>query len=142
MSLCDGEPMPVRFVRDGANVSPSLAWRGLPSGTEEIAITCIDPDAPREKPFVHWVIYGIPADRSILPEGNEAIGIEGRNDWGQLGYDGPQPPRGHGVHHYHFAVHALDAKLRLREGAGLEELQRAMAGHVLAQAELVATFER
>ena len=109
-----------------------------------------DPDAPRAEPWVHWVLYKIPADVRTLPEGippaptlDVPLGaMQGKNSWGTDGYRGPAPPPGHGTHHYHFRLYALDAPLRAAQGLDKPGLLAAMEGHILAQAELVGTYER
>lgn len=146
----DGQPMPEKYSQDGANVSPPLAWSGVPDGAAELAMICDDPDAPRPEPWVHWVIYGIPADAGGLSEGvakgpqaSEAGGAaQGINTGGDQGYDGPRPPKGHGMHHYHFKLMALDARLGLQPGLTKEQLLEAVEGHVMATAELIGTYER
>lgn len=135
-------PIPARHARDRDDRSPPLAWDDLPAGTREIAVTCTDPDAPSEGPFVHWILYGIPPQVDELPEGAANVGIAGRNGWDEIGYGGPQPPSGDDAHHYHFRIYALDTRLDLPEGADLARLNAAMAGHVLDEGELVGTFER
>jgi Raf kinase inhibitor-like YbhB/YbcL family protein len=137
-----GATIPKKHTGEGQDVSPPLTWSGLPQGTKEIAIICDDPDAPTQKPFVHWVLYKIPADRTGLPEGATEGVLEGKNDFGGWGYGGCMPPRGHGVHHYHFKVYALDAELDAPEGLGKEELLSAMEGHVLDEGELIGIYER
>jgi len=136
---------------EGDDVSPPLAWSGEPAGTRHFALIADDPDAPRREPWVHWVLYGIPAGVHELPQGAskgagrvaEPAGVlEGKNDFGDLGWGGPLPPRGHGTHHYHFKLYALDAELELGPGATKADLLTAMAGHVLAEAEVVGTYER
>ncbi|HLU47937.1 MAG TPA: YbhB/YbcL family Raf kinase inhibitor-like protein, partial [Planctomycetota bacterium] len=127
---------------EGDDVSPPLRWEDLPEGTQEIAILCEDPDAPRTKPWVHWIAWGISPRTDRLMEGATDGGSEGRNDFGNIGYGGPMPPKGHGTHHYHFKVYALDAPLPLDMGATKDELVRTMSGHVLEEAVLVGTYER
>jgi hypothetical protein len=127
---------------EGENVSPPLAWTGAPAATRELALLCDDPDAPRAEPWVHWVLYGIPADRTSLAEGETGVGVAGKNDWKKTEWGGPLPPAGSGVHHYHFRLYALDAPLQLAPGATKPELLAALEGHVLATAELVGTYER
>jgi Raf kinase inhibitor-like YbhB/YbcL family protein len=119
-----------------------LTWAEVPEGTREIALICDDPDAPTPRPFVHWVVYKIPADRSGLPEGSTQGALEGENDFGGTGYGGPMPPRGHGVHHYRFKVYALDAELEAAAGLTKDRLLEAMEGQILAEGELVGTYER
>ena len=146
-----GEVIPERHTADGADVSPALEWTGVPAGTVELALIVDDPDAPRSEPWVHWVVYGIPVGSLGLPEGVsgdpealEGVGAlkEGVNDFGDVGYGGPAPPRGHGVHHYHFRLYALDAALTAPSGLSKRELLAAMSGHILAGGELVGTYER
>lgn len=148
-----GERIPQRhaFPDEGKNVSPPLAWSSVPPGTQELALLCDDPDAPAPQPWVHWVIYKIPAAAAGLPEGLSAGAKElkhpagarqGVNSWERLGWGGPLPPVGHGTHHYHFKLYALDAPLALEAGATKDELVRAMTGHVLAEGELIGTYRR
>lgn len=137
-----GGAIPERHTGEGENVSPALRWSGIPEGTREIALICDDPDAPMPRPFVHWVVYKIPGDREGLPEGDARGALEGTNDFGRTGYGGPMPPRGHGVHHYHFKVYALDTELEAAAGWTKDRLLEAMEGHVLAEGELVGTHER
>src|SRR5687767_2275713 len=111
-AFADGKKIPVKYTRDGDNLSPPLAWTGAASGTKSFALIVEDPDAPRGT-FYHWAVFNIPADRDGLPEGfgNKPVGAgikAGVNDFGNVGYDGPEPPHGHGVHHYHFRLAALD----------------------------------
>ena len=145
-----GGPIPSRFTCDGPNISPPLAWTGAPPGTRSFALIEDDPDAPDpaapKRVWVHWVLYNVPASVGELAEGASGAGIplgarEGRNDGGALGYGGPCPPIGR--HRYFHKLYALDTELPdLGERAGKPELERAMAGHVLAKAELVGTYER
>jgi Raf kinase inhibitor-like YbhB/YbcL family protein len=137
-----GGAIPKKHTGEGQDVSPALRWTGLAEGTRETALICDDPDAPTPRPFVHWVAYKIPADREELPEGETQGALEGTNDFGRTGYGGPMPPRGHGVHHYHFKVYALDAELEAGAGLTKDQLLEAMEGHVLAEGELVGTYER
>ena len=137
-----GATIPKRHTGEGQDVSPPLWWGSLPQGTKEIAVICDDPDAPTQKPFVHWVAYKIPADRRGLPKRSTEGALEGTNDFGEVGYDGCMPPRGHGVHHYHFKVYALDTELDAPAGLSKDELLAAIEGHVLDEGELVGTYER
>lgn len=137
-----GGGIPKKYTGEGADVSPPLQWGEMPAGTEEIALICDDPDAPTPRPWVHWVVYKIPGDSNSLAEGSSGAAREGKNDFGRKGYGGPMPPPGHGVHHYHFKVYALDATLDLRAGASKDQLLDAMKGHILAEGELVGTYER
>jgi len=114
-----------------------------------LALICDDPDAPRDEPFVHWIVYHLPP-KSALPEGADTVGraaappgmILGTNSFGRVGYGGPAPPKGHGTHHYHFKLYALDSTLNLEGAVEKPQLLEAMEGHILDQAELVGTYER
>jgi hypothetical protein len=118
------------------------------AGAGAYAIILEDPDAPMERPFVHWLIWNIPADVDWLPEGipNNASpvtpqgAVQGRNDNGSYGYFGPRPPAGTGTHHYHFQIFALDGPLTLHADADIRALVDAMKGRVIADAELVGTY--
>lgn len=149
----DGQPVPKRHTGDGLDISPPIEWSSLPEGTAELALICDDPDAPTAEPWVHWVIYKIPASLPGLPEKVEPVlspktvagAVQGVNSWSSgrtVGYRGPAPPPGHGTHHYHFTLYALDAPLKARPSLTKAGLLAAMAGHILAEAELVGTYER
>lgn len=137
-----GGRIPKKHTGEGPDVSPPLGWSGIPDGTKEIALVCDDPDAPRAEPWVHWVVYKIPARSEGLAEGSAGETLEGKNDFGETGYGGPMPPPGHGVHHYHFKIYALDTELELDVGATKAQLLEAMKDHILAEGELVGTYER
>src|SRR4051812_7048894 len=142
-----GAAIPRKYTGEGEDVSPSLTWDGAPDGTKEFALICDDPDAPTPEPWVHWVIYGIPPEVRGLPEGVKSNAPElkepiearqGMNTWLEgvtIGYRGPLPPPGHGVHHYHFKLSALDKRLDLPPGATKQQVVNAMKGHVLANTE-------
>jgi len=142
-----GQPIPAEYTKDR---SPDLEWPRGPEGCVSFALVCDDPDAPTNEPFVHWVIFDIPADATGLPEGvsrkakpPEAKGaVQGTNSFGRLGYDGPAPPPGHGTHHYRFQLYALDRILDLQAGCTKADLLRALKGHVLSKGELIGTYSR
>ena len=147
------ESIPLRFTADGEDLSPPLLWSGLPTNTASLAILCEDPDAPRsrqEGPFVHWVLFNLLPELGMLPEGlpkEEVLGEpwlcrQGVNSMNQVGYNGPAPPVGHGMHRYFFRLLALDKLLELPHGVRREELLRAASGHVLGETELLGTYER
>ncbi|MBI3831867.1 MAG: YbhB/YbcL family Raf kinase inhibitor-like protein [Planctomycetes bacterium] len=140
-----GEKIPAKFTGEGDDVSPALRWKGAPAGAKEFALICDDPDAPRAEPWVHWVAWSIPADAQELPESaSRSLKNlkEGENDFGNPGYNGPMPPKGHGVHHYRFKLYALKEALDLKPGASCSELLAAMKGKILAQGELIGAYER
>ena len=160
-SFQNNQPMPSKHSCEGEDASPALKWDGAPSVTKSFALICDDPDAPGGT-WVHWVIYNIGPSRTgfdenvaktdYSPEYNIEVttrtaskvegSTQGINDFGKVGYGGPCPPRGHGTHHYHFRLYALDAELNLAPRVKRQQLDVAMKGHILAQAELVGTYQR
>jgi Raf kinase inhibitor-like YbhB/YbcL family protein len=136
----NGQEVAQRHTCDGDDRSPPLRWSGVPDGTRSLGLIVDDPDAPVGT-FTHWLAWGIEPASDALPEG-EAAPVEGRNDFGSVGYRGPCPPPGHGPHRYFFRLHALDADLELEAGAGRKDLERALEGHVLEVAELMGRYER
>ncbi|HZW33159.1 MAG TPA: YbhB/YbcL family Raf kinase inhibitor-like protein [Isosphaeraceae bacterium] len=142
--------IPRRHTGDGEDLSPPLAWSGVPAAARALALIVDDPDAPTKQPWVHWVIYTLPANEEGLVEGippvarprSPAGAIQGKNSWGALGYRGPAPPKGHGVHRYVFTLYALDQALDLPEGLEKPGLLKAIQGHILSQAELMGTYQR
>lgn len=145
-----GQAIPKRHTGEGKDTSPPVSWYNLPEGTQELALIVDDPDAPGDEPWVHWVFYRIPPTAKGLPEGiptaptltSPAGAMQGRNSWPTVGYKGPMPPVGSGVHHYHFKLYALDAPLAAKAGLDKAALLRAMEGHILGQAEMIGTYER
>ena len=151
-ALSDGETVPRRYTPDGHNLSPPLTWRGLPPGTREIVVICADFGAGNPPPWVHWIVYGIPATATALPEGLPILdgtpmpaalegAVQGLNGWRRPYYRGPAPPAG-APHLYHFTVYALDEALGLGPGLDRDDLLEAMEGHVIGRGELVAVYER
>jgi len=140
--FADGENIPAWYTCEGEDVSPSLHWSGVPDGTVQLALTLEDPDAPGGV-FVHWVAWGLAPERRGLQEGEvPAEMVQGTNSFGEVGYRGPCPPHGHGPHRYVFTLLALDADPELPGAASIDQLRRACAGHVLAEATLTGYFER
>jgi Raf kinase inhibitor-like YbhB/YbcL family protein len=140
----EGETIPKEHTCEGKDISPALAWEGAPAGTQSYALIMDDPDAPVGT-WNHWLVWNIPATTSSLPEGVRPgfTGVDGTNDFGKRGYGGPCPPRGHGAHRYYFRLYALDvADLKLRAGAKRAELDRALKGHILAEAQYMGRYER
>jgi hypothetical protein len=145
-----GHTIPVRHTADGADISPPLEWTDPPRNTRQMALVVEDPDAPSLAPWTHWLVYRIAARCRQLPEDlapvrnppNLSGALQGRNSWGDIGWRGPDPPRGHGVHRYRFRLYALDAMLPLDAALERAALLAALSGHVLAEAELVGTYGR
>src|SRR5437870_8658837 len=141
----EGEPLPRTYTCDGPDVSPGLEWSGVPKSAKTLAIICDDPDAPSGD-WVHWVLYNLPAENIGLVENTPATeslragGFQGKNDFEKIGYGGPCPPSG--THRYFFKTYALDVELPLKAGATKVEVDKAMAGHVVAQAQLMGTYRR
>ena len=141
-----GANIPQTFTCDGEDRSPALEWNGAPAGTKAFALIADDPDAPVGT-WVHWVIYNIPAGAHSLTGGVEkkeqlADGArQGWNDFRKIGYNGPCPPPGK-AHRYFFKLYALSAQLTLAPGATKAEVERAMGGHILGQAEWMGKYER
>ncbi len=135
-----GRPIPVRFTDDGENVNPELHLVGAPPQTESLALVMDDPDAPMGT-WVHWVVWGISPEDTVIPEGGLPAGAaEGLNSWGRSGYGGPSPPSG--THRYFFKAYALDTTLDLPSTVAKKELEAAMEGHVIARAQLMGTYSR
>jgi len=141
--------IPEKYTCDGADHSPPLAWEGVPAGTKSLALIVDDPDAPDPKApkmvYVHWVLYDIPPDSAGLPEAVSASRLpagtrEGLNDWRRTGYGGPCPPIGR--HRYFHKLYALDTVLRDLEHPTKKQLLAVIEGHVLAEAQLIGTYQR
>lgn len=137
----NGGAIPTQFTCDGSDQAPSLQWSDPPQGTKSFALVIDDPDAPSGT-FRHWGVFDIPASaRSI--GGGQRTGTEVMNDFGKAGYGGPCPPKGHGAHHYHFKLFALDTdKLGLSPSAKIVDVENAARPRAIAQGELVGTYER
>jgi Raf kinase inhibitor-like YbhB/YbcL family protein len=139
----NGAHVPEHFTCDGDDVSPALQWAHPPAGTAAFALVMDDPDAPSGT-FTHWVLSDIPATAAGLPEAFDAttLGTSGTNDFGRIGYGGPCPPKGHGIHHYRFHLYALAQTLNLRRGFSRDEIDAAMKGHVLGTTTLTGLYQR
>jgi Raf kinase inhibitor-like YbhB/YbcL family protein len=141
-----GAEIPSYYTSEGEDVSPDLSWQDAPKETKSLALVMHDPDAPRNGGFTHWVVYNISPQTSRIEENVRhdeqipGVGMQGKNDAGKLGYVGPAPPSG--AHRYFFRLFALDSNLDFPPGATHKQLSAAMKGHVLAQAELMGTYEK
>jgi hypothetical protein len=139
-AFTDGGSLPRAFTGDTESpVSPPIAWSNVPDGTQSLVVIAEDSDAPTPKPFVHWLVYGIPASVGSI---QGAQRLEGKNSMLSDGFTPAAPPAGHGMHHYHFQVFALDVAIDLGRGAGRSSLLEEMRGHVLGWGEIVGTYER
>ena len=137
-----GAPLPISCTIDGVGAPPALSFAQVPEATQSLVVLCEDPDAPQHDPFVHWLVYGIPSGASDVDAQTQHDYQIGENSRGELSYTPAAPPPGHGLHHYHFQVFALDVPLAVAAGKKREELLDAMSGHVLAWGEIVGTYER
>ena len=147
-AFSSGNEIPSNYTCDGKNISPELEWADVPEGTRSLALIIDDPDAPDPRAptmtWVHWVLYNIPTTTTQLPEAISAnelpVGTqEGLNDWKRTGYDGPCPPIAR--HRYYHKLYALDTVLDDLDKPTKAQLEAAMQGHILAQAELKGTYQ-
>jgi len=145
-AFANGQPIPHRHTFDDDNLSPALQWSDVPPATKSLALICDDPDAPVGT-WVHWVIYDLPPATVSLAEGvpqspEPANGVkQGVNDFKRTGYGGPAPPPGK-PHRYFFKLYALNVKPDLKPGLTKKELLQAMEGHILAEGQLMGTYQR
>lgn len=140
-------PIPALYSCEGKDLSPPLAWSGLPAGTKSLALIMDDPDAPDpaapQRTWVHWVLYNVPVGTTELPEDLHTLPpgtLQGLNDWQKAGYGGPCPPIG--THRYFHKLYALDTVLPNLKQPTKTQLESAMRGHILEQAELIGTYHK
>ena len=144
-AFAEGDTIPIRYTSDGKDLSPPLFFNNIPPNTKSLVLIVDDPDAPSST-WDHWVLFNLPPDTVELPEGifNREIlpngAIQGLNSFGKTGYNGPSPPKGSKPHRYFFKLYALDIPLPLNAKAKKMEVETAMHGHILAQAELMGHF--
>lgn len=144
-AFANGATIPKKYTCEGEDVSPPLNWGPAPEGTKSFALISEDPDAPSGT-WVHWVIYDIPAEVNEFSENiakSEVVsnGVkQGLNDFEKIGYGGPCPPAGK-AHRYFFKIYALDSYINLKSGARKEELIKAIQNHVLAEGQLIGTYQ-
>lgn len=152
VAMATGEYMPRDYSPDGRNLSPPLSWTDLPAGTEQLAVVCADFGAGNPPPWVHWIIYNIPASADGLPEGLPIdpdqpmpAGLEGAvhgaNGWGRENWRGPAPP-GTSIHHYNFSVYALSRRLDLPAGLTREEMLAEIAPYVIGRGVMIPMYTR
>ncbi len=145
-AFTEGNPIPRKYTCDGEDISPPLAWTGIPAQAKSLALIVDDSDAPMGV-FVHWVIFDIPPALNGFPEGLAktptlpGTGVQGNADFRRPGYGGPCPPKGK-PHHYYFRLYALDSLLNLPAGAKRSDVDKAMQGHILASGQLIGTYGR
>ncbi len=135
--------IPQKFTCDGGDINPELQIHNVPEGAESLALIVDDSDATRGGSFTHWLVWNIsPGTTSIKQESVPPGAIEGTNDFPNLGYGGPCPPKGSAPHHYHFKLYALDAKLDLPQGSEKSGLEAEISKHLLSQTELIGLYNR
>ena len=146
-AFADGGAIPVKYTCEGRDVSPPLAWSGVPAGAKSLALIVDDPDAPDpaapKLTWVHWVLYNMPPDAGALAEAVTDLPAgtrDGSNDWKRTGYGGPCPPIGR--HRYFHKLYALDTVLPDLGAPSKQQLEGAMEGHVLGRTELVGTYQK
>jgi Raf kinase inhibitor-like YbhB/YbcL family protein len=146
-AFAPGGEIPTRHTCEGQDLSPPLAWSGVPPGTKSLVLIVDDPDAPDpaapQRTWVHWVLYNLPVSADGLPEGVRKLPagtLEGVNDWKRTGYGGPCPPIGR--HRYFHKLYALDKVLSNLVHPSKTDLEARIKGHVIAQAELVGTYQK
>ena len=137
-AFAQDEAIPLQFSCDGDDISPELAWAGIPEGAASLVLILDDPDAPVGT-WDHWLLFDMPPDLEGLPQGGTA-GTDGNNSWNRTGYGGPCPPGG--THRYFFKLYALDTTLDLPVGTAKGALEAAIEGHILGQVELMGTYTR
>jgi Raf kinase inhibitor-like YbhB/YbcL family protein len=148
-AFAEDRAIPRRYGEDGEELSPPLILTDLPQGTRGRALIVEDPDVPRPEPWVHWVLYKIPADVNMLTEGVPRLptldiplgAMQGRMSWGTDGYRGPAPPPGLGEHHSHFWLYALGVPLHAAQGLDKRCLLDPTQGPILCQAELIGIYQ-
>lgn len=143
-AFSDGGSIPRLHTCEGADLSPALEWTDAPAQTQSLALIVDDPDAPVGT-WNHWLLYDIAPTVHSLAQGFQPgqAGVSGTNDFGKQGYGGPCPPKGHGPHRYYFKLFALNVpSLGLKAGAKRAELDRALKGHILAEAQYMGRYER
>lgn len=136
----DGGAIPKKYTRQGGNISPPLHLEEIPDRARSLALIVDDPDAPGGT-FTHWLVYNIdPKTKEIRENSVPVIATQGRNDFGETEYDGPQPPSGE--HRYFFKAIALDTVLGLPRGAKPQDVEKAIQGHVVDEAKIMGRYAK
>jgi hypothetical protein len=135
----DGQAIPAKYTCDGQDTIPPLKFEAVPERAASLALIMDDPDAPKGT-WDHWVVWNIPPKTTEVAEGKAPQGVVGKNSWGKTAWGGPCPPDRQ--HRYFFKLYALDTQLNLSGGAGKADVEKAMKGHVLADAQLMGVYDR
>lgn len=131
--------IPSEYTCDGDDISPELNIAEVPENANSLVLVCDDPDAPRGT-WDHWIVFNIAPSTAKIAKGAEPKGTPGKNSWGNTGYGGPCPPSG--THRYFFKLYALDKRLDLPEGASKADIQKAMQGHIIEEAQLMGKYKK
>jgi len=135
----NNQGIPSEYTCDGSDTSPELSIADVPENAKSLVLINDDPDAPVGT-WDHWIVFNIPASTTTINKGQEPSGTGGKNSWGRTGYGGPCPPSG--THRYIFKLYALDTELDFQEGAAKKDIEAAMEGHIIGQAELIGTYKK
>jgi Raf kinase inhibitor-like YbhB/YbcL family protein len=135
----DGEAIPSEYTCDGSDISPPLSFSSIPENTKSLVLIVDDPDVSTGT-WVHWLVWNIPANKSSFSKGENITFPQGKNDFENLNYGGPCPPSG--THRYFFKLYAVDTMLNINKGATKEQLESAMSGHIIEEAQLIGTYSR
>ncbi len=141
----NNERIPVKYTADGENVNPSFVISKIPDGAETLALIVEDPDAQRVCGFtwIHWVVFNIPVNsEKVVIKENSIPGIFGKNSFDKKEYDGPSPPKGTGIHHYHFKFYALNTELKLPEMSSLDKIKEKMKEHILDERSIIGIYSK
>ena len=134
------EIIPDKYAYENKNISPDLKWSDVPEDTKSLVLIVDDPDAPNGT-FTHWVAFNIPANQNHIEENNAGAFAQGKNDYGEIGYGGPCPPKGHGPHRYYFKLYALDTQIDAEPGIEKGPLLGMMENHILEETQIMGTYE-
>jgi len=142
-AFSDGALIPIKYTCDGDDISPPLVWNDIPENTASFVLINDDPDAPVGT-WDHWILFNLDGKTTELAENvdlSKLAGVQlGHNSWRRNDYGGPCPP--YGTHRYFFKLYALDMKLDLPASSSKQDIEKAMAGHILAEAELLGRYKR
>lgn len=144
-AFSDNGIIPSRYTCEGANVSPPLEIKDVPSNAKSLVLIMDDPDVPTrvrmDRNWDHWIIFNMPVTTEQIPEAKSpASGVHGKTTFGHNRYGGPCPPDRE--HRYFFKLYALNILLPLQEGATKKEIEKAMQGHIVAESQLIGRYEK
>jgi Raf kinase inhibitor-like YbhB/YbcL family protein len=140
----NGEKIPEKFTADGENINPEFIISALPKKTKSLILVVDDPDAQRVvgHTWIHWIVFDIPVVGDCIIKENSLPGVAGESTYRKKNYGGPSPPKGSGIHHYHFKFYAIDIFLNLSEMTTLDKIKEKAKGHILDESEIVGIYSR